>query len=60
MVDSTAIPEPLRGDAKGSTQFRRIVLNVHMYGGLLCFGFLVLFGISVLNFNHPFALPNHP
>lgn len=24
-----------------------------MYGGLLCFSYLILFGISTLNFNHP-------
>lgn len=34
---------------------RKIVLNVHIYGGLLCFSYLILFGISVLNFNHPFV-----
>ena len=34
---------------------RRIVLNIHIYGGLLCFSYLILLGISVLNFNHPFA-----
>ena len=34
---------------------RRIVLNLHIYGGLLCFSYLILLGISVLNFNHPFS-----
>lgn len=34
---------------------RRIVLNLHIYGGLLCFSYLMLLGVSVLNFNHPFA-----
>jgi hypothetical protein len=34
---------------------RRISLNVHIYGGLLCFSYLIILGISVLNFNHPFA-----
>jgi hypothetical protein len=34
---------------------RKTVLYVHIYGGLLCFSYLILLGISVLNFNHPFA-----
>ena len=34
---------------------RKIILNIHMYGGLLCFSYLVIFGLSSLNFNHPFA-----
>ena len=35
--------------------FRKIILNIHIYGGLLCFGYLIVFGVSSLNFNHPFA-----
>jgi hypothetical protein len=31
-----------------------------MYGGLLCFSYLILFGISTLNFNHPFAFTKTP
>ena len=34
---------------------RKIILNAHIYGGLLCFSYLILFGVSVLNFNHPFS-----
>lgn len=34
---------------------RKIVLNLHLYGGLLCFSYLILYGISSINFNHPFA-----
>ena len=34
---------------------RKIILNIHIYGGLLCFSYLILLGISTLNFNHPFA-----
>jgi hypothetical protein len=34
---------------------RKTILNIHMYGGLLCFSYLIIFGISSLNFNHPFA-----
>lgn len=39
---------------------RNIVLKVHIYGALLCFSYLILFGISVLNFNHPFAFTRPP
>ena len=39
---------------------RKIVLNLHTYGGLLCFSYLILFGISVLNFNHPFEFTKPP
>jgi len=34
---------------------RKIVLNLHTYGGLICFSYLIIFGLSTLNFNHPFA-----
>src|SRR5688500_17740634 len=34
---------------------RKTILNIHMYGGLLCFSYLIIFGLSSLNFNHPFA-----
>ena len=34
---------------------RKLLLNLHMYGGLLCFSYLIIFGLSSLNFNHPFA-----
>jgi hypothetical protein len=34
---------------------RKIILNIHMYGGLLCFSSLIIFGLTSLNFNHPFA-----
>ena len=33
----------------------KVILNLHIYGGLLCFSYLIIFGISSLNFNHPFA-----
>ena len=32
---------------------RKIILNIHIYAGLLCFGYLVVFGVSSLSFNHP-------
>jgi hypothetical protein len=34
---------------------RKLILNLHIYAGLLCFGYLIVFGVSSLNFNHPFA-----
>ena len=34
---------------------RKLILNLHIYGGLLCFGYLIVFGVSSLNFNHRFA-----
>jgi hypothetical protein len=37
---------------------RKIILNIHIYGGLLCFSYLILLGISTLNFGHPFAFTN--
>jgi hypothetical protein len=39
---------------------RKIILNAHIYGGLLCFSYLILFGISTLNFNHPFPFTKSP
>ena len=32
---------------------RKLILNLHIYGGLLCFGYLIVFALSSLNFNHP-------
>jgi hypothetical protein len=34
---------------------RNWLLRLHLYLGLLCSGYLIVFGISSLNFNHPFA-----
>ena len=34
---------------------RKWVLRLHLYLGLTCCSYLVLFGVSSLNFNHPFA-----
>lgn len=31
---------------------RKTLLNLHLYGGVLCFSYLILFGISSLDFNH--------
>ena len=34
---------------------RKLILNVHLYGGLLCAPYLVIFGFSSLHFNHHFS-----
>jgi hypothetical protein len=39
---------------------RKIILNIHIYGGLICFSYLILLGISTLNFNHPFQFTAGP
>jgi hypothetical protein len=34
---------------------RKWILNIHLYGGLLCSSYLIIFGISSLQFNHRFG-----
>ena len=34
---------------------RRVVSKIHTYGGLLCAGYLIVFGFSSLEFNHHFS-----
>lgn len=34
---------------------RPILLKIHLYAGLLCASYLILFGVSSLNFNHHFG-----
>ena len=36
---------------------RPILLKIHLYAGLLCSSYLIIFGISSLNFNHHFGRP---
>ena len=36
---------------------RSFLLNIHIYTGLLCSSYLLIFGISSLNFNHHFGKP---
>ena len=31
---------------------RNLILQIHLYGGLLCASYLVIFGLSSLNYNH--------
>src|SRR4026207_2246770 len=35
-------------------KWRKILLKIHLYGGLLCFWYLLIFGISALYFQHHF------
>jgi len=37
---------------------RPILLKIHLYAGLLCASYLILFGVSSLNFNHHFGQPD--
>ena len=34
---------------------RDLILKIHMYGGLLCSSYLLIFGLSSLNYNHHFG-----
>lgn len=34
---------------------RDLILKIHLYGGLLCASYLLIFGISSLNYNHHFG-----
>lgn len=31
---------------------RNLILQIHLYGGLICASYLILFGVSSLNYNH--------
>jgi hypothetical protein len=34
---------------------RKWLLNIHLYGGLICAPYLIIFGFSSLHFNHHFG-----
>ena len=38
---------------------RSFLLKVHIYAGLLCSSYLLIFGISSLNYNHDFGKPRN-
>jgi len=38
------------------SDLRSWILQLHLYGGLICSSYLVIYGISTLDFNHPNAL----
>jgi len=37
---------------------RKNLIRLHLYAGLLCFPYFIIFGISSLNFNHHFKFTN--
>ena len=37
---------------------RGLILKIHMYGGLFCASYLLIFGLSSLNYNHRFGQPS--
>jgi hypothetical protein len=37
---------------------RKWILNLHLYGGLICAPYLIIFGFSSLHFNHHFSFVN--
>lgn len=41
--------------ASNTYSVRTVLLQVHLYAGLLCSSYFVLFGISSLNYNHQFG-----
>ncbi len=38
---------------------RSILLKIHLYAGLLCSSYPIIFGVSSLHFNHHFVEPGH-
>src|SRR5438876_3358188 len=43
------------GSGKSNHPMRKWLLNLHLYGGLLCAPYLLIFGFSSLHFNHHFS-----
>jgi len=41
----------------GTGRFRRWLLNLHLYGGLIACWYFLLYGVTSLSFNHPGLLP---
>jgi hypothetical protein len=39
---------------------RKFILNVHLYGGLICAPYLIIFGFSSLHYNHHFGFVSTP
>jgi len=39
-------------------KFRKWILKVHLYGGLLCFWYLIILAVSSLHFHHDFEFMN--
>jgi hypothetical protein len=38
---------------------RSLILKIHMYAGLLCSSYLLIFGVTSLNYNHKFGKPGN-
>lgn len=38
---------------------RGLILKIHMYGGLFCASYLLILGLSSLNYNHHFGPPTN-
>jgi hypothetical protein len=38
---------------------RSLLLKIHIYSGLLCSSYLLIFGVSSLNYNHHFGKPDN-
>lgn len=39
---------------------RRLLVNIHYFGGLACFWYLIVLGVSSLHFNHRFSFGEDP
>lgn len=39
-------------------ELRKWILKIHLYGGLLCFWYLIIFAVSSLHFHHEFEFMN--
>lgn len=40
-------------------KLRKWILKLHLYGGLLCFWYLIIYALSSLNFQHHFGFMEH-
>ena len=40
--------------------FRRLLLKIHFYGGIICFWYLLILGVSSLHYNHHFSFITKP
>lgn len=39
-------------------KLRKLILKIHLYGGLLCFWYLIIYAVSSLHFQHHFEFMN--
>lgn len=61
-MQNSALQGPLATTLNEKTSGRNLrkwLLNLHLYGGLLCAPYLIIFGFSSLNFNHHFGFVAH-